>query len=199
MSAGSGASNLGYSSIVPLSNVNGSYVNVTNSNNPANFSSNEISGLPGLAGSKNNIDAASSKVPGICLFKGGARVLKKKIKNISKKYKMRRGSKKARSMKRKIKKIFGSRNLGLSRGRSISRSMTGGKKHKRSHRHRQRGGYSQYQNNLPLTPSYSVGGILSPSQSALASPPPIQILNSAGSCVDNYNHFTNTGFPSRGH
>lgn len=200
MSAGSGASNLGYSRITPLSNINGSYVNVHNSNNPANFSSNEISGLPGLAGAKSNIDAAAGNVPGICLFKGGARVFKRKIKNISKKYKMNRGSKKARSMKRKLKQRFsGSRSLGLSRGRS--RAFAGGKKHrKRTHKKRGlKGGYSQYQNNLPLTPSYSVGGVLSANQSALANPPPIQVLCPNGNCVDNYNHYTNSGFPSRGH
>uniref|UniRef100_A0A6C0EQZ5 Uncharacterized protein n=1 Tax=viral metagenome TaxID=1070528 RepID=A0A6C0EQZ5_9ZZZZ len=202
MSAGSSASNLDYGNISPLSNVNGSYVNVTNSNNPANFSSNEIPGLPGLAGAKSNIDAAYGKVPGVCLFKGGARVLKRKIKNISKKYKMSRGSKKARSIKRRIKKTFGSRSLGLSRGRSRSRSMAGGKKN-RSHRnkknHRQRGGYSQYQNNLPMTPSYSVGGLLPSNQLALANPPPIKLLSNCTNCTDNYNHYTNKGFPSIGH
>lgn len=202
MSAGSGASNLGYSNVTPLSNVNASYVNVTNSNNPSNFSSNEIPGLPGLAGAKNNIDAASGKVPGICLFKGGARVLKRKIKNISKKYKMKPGSKKARSIKRKIKRAFGSKSLGLSRGRSRSRSMSGGKKHrnaKHKKTHKQRGGYSQYQNNLPLTPSYSVGGVLPPTQLGLANPPPIKLLSNCTNCTDNYNHYTNKGFPSKGH
>ena len=80
MSAGSGASNLGYGEITPLSNVNGNYVNVHNTNNPISFGSNEIPGLPGLSGSKSNIDAAAGIVPGICLYKGGAKKLKKKIK-----------------------------------------------------------------------------------------------------------------------
>ena len=81
MSAGSGASNLGYSNITPFGNVNGQYVNLGSTNNPANFGSNEIPGLPGLAGAKSNIDAAAGKVPGICLFKGGSKGLKRKIKN----------------------------------------------------------------------------------------------------------------------
>ena len=76
MSAGSGASNLGYSNIVPLSNINGAYVNVDSSQSPTIFGSNEIPGLPGLAGTKSNIDAAAGRVPGICLFKGGAKKLK---------------------------------------------------------------------------------------------------------------------------
>jgi hypothetical protein len=61
---------------------------------------------------------------------------------------------------------------------------------------KKKGGYSQYQNNLPMTPSYSVGGPLSASDLGLANPPPIQVLSN---CVDNYNHYTNKGFPSRGH
>ena len=45
MSAGSGASNLGYSNITPFGNVNGQYVNLGSTNNPANFGSNEIPGM----------------------------------------------------------------------------------------------------------------------------------------------------------
>ena len=85
MSAGSGASNLGYGNIDPLSNVNGSYVNVDNSQYTGTFGSNEISGtppgpLPGLAGAKSNINAAEGIVPGISCSKGGSNPLKKKNK-----------------------------------------------------------------------------------------------------------------------
>jgi hypothetical protein len=38
---------------------------------------------------------------------------------------------------------------------------------------------------------------LSPSLSALASPVPYQVLSNCTNCVDNYNHFTNSGFPSK--
>ena len=195
----SSASNLGYGNIVPLSNVNGNYANIHNSHNPSNFSSNEIPGLPGLAGAKNNVDAAAGYVPGICVFKGGAKVLKRKIKNITKKYKMKKNSKKSKSIRNRIKSRM------MARSRSLARAFAGGKRSKRhtrrnrKHTRRQRGGYSQYQNNLPMTPSYSVGGILPASQLALANPPPIQVLPNCVNCLDNYNHFTNTGFPSRGH
>jgi hypothetical protein len=197
MSAGSGASNLGYGNLVPLSNVNGNYVNVNNSNNPSNFGSNEISGtppgpLPGLGGTKINIDAAAGIYPGG--LKGGAsKILRKKIKNISKKYKKMKGGKKTRSSLRR---------------RVLSRALSGGRKrnrYTRSHRNRtrsrkQRGGYSQYQNNLPLTPSYQVAGInLPPNMSALANPTPYTVLSAGANCIDNYNHFTGQGFPSRGH
>lgn len=182
--SGTGASNLGYGRIIPLSNVNGNYVNVTASNNPANFGSNQIPGLPGLSGAKNNVDAAMGKVPGICVFKGGSRLLKRKIKNISKKYRMNKKSRKSRSIKNRIRKSFKLRRV---RGKGKRKSFS------------QRGGYSQYQNNLPMTPTYSVGGILKPGNSALAEPPPIKVLSNCVNCVDNYNHYTGKGFPSKNH
>jgi hypothetical protein len=193
MSAGSGASNLGYGNINPYNS--SPYVNGASSNYSGSFSSNEIPGLPGLAGSKSNIDAAAGIVPGICNFKGGAKKLKRKIKNITKHYKkMKAGSRKAKSFKNKI------RSMSKRISRSMARSMAGGRRTRRRHRRRgQRGGYSQYQNNLPMTPVYSVGGILPASQLGLANPPPIQVLPNCVNCIDNYNHFTGKGFPSQGH
>lgn len=191
MSAGSGASNLGYGNINPYNT--SSYVNGTSSNYSGSFSSNEIPGtppgpLPGLAGAKSNIDAAAGVDPGICLFKGGAKKLKRKIKNITKQYKrMKAGSKKIRSMKRRL------------RSRAISRSSKRSRRYSRRYR-KQRGGYAQYQNNLPMTPTYQVAGVNVPaSQLGLANPPPITRLDNCTNCVDNYNHYTNSGFPSRGH
>jgi len=191
--SGSGASNFGYGNINPYST--SPYVNGTSSNYSGSFSSNEIPGLPGLAGSKSNIDAAAGVVPGICLFKGGAKKLKRKIKNITKQYKkMKAGSKKMRGIQHRL------------RSRMASRSLSGGKKSRRVQRKRgskrsrkQRGGYGQFQNNQPITPSYQVAGIdLPASQLGLANPPPIRLLPNSTNCVDNYNHYTNTGFPSRG-
>jgi len=198
MSAGSGASNLGYGNVAPLSNVNGSYVNVDNSQYAGRFGSNEIPGtlpgpLPGLAGAKSNVDAAASNVPGICLFKGGAKKLKRKIKNITKHYKrMKAGSRKIKSIKRRLR----SRSI----SRRLSRMLSGGRRSRRHRRRNMRGGYAQYQNNLPYTPTYQVAGINLPSnQLALANPPPITKLGGCVNCVDNYNHYTNKGFPSQGH
>jgi hypothetical protein len=199
MSAGSGASNLGYGNTNPYNM--SQYVNGTSSNYSGSFSSNEIQGtppgpLPGLAGAKSNIDAAAGIVPGICLFKGGAKKLKRKIKNITKHYKkMRAGSRKMKSLKKNLKSRMSSRSL------ARSMALAGGrrKKSRRNRSRRQRGGYSQYQNNLPMTPTYSVGGVLPANQLALANPPPIKVLPNCVNCVDNYNHYTNTGFPSRGH
>jgi hypothetical protein len=90
---------------------------------------------------------------------------------------------------------------------SASASLAGGRRRKsrklrtRSRklrtRRRQRGGYSQYQNNQPFYNSYSVGGVLSANESALANPAPI--LKISNEAVDNLNAFTMKGFPSRGH
>jgi len=210
MSAGSDNSNFGYGNLNPYgSNVNPAFVNKWSSNNPANFGSNEVPGLPGLAGAKNNIDAAAGIVPGIGIFKGGvfkggAKYFKRKIKNITKRYKrkmgMKGGKKHLRSIKSRIKAKYGSRTRSSSRGRgrTMGRSRMSARRRAGSRR-RQRGGYSQYQNNLPMTPTYSVGGVLSASQSGLANPPPIQVLSNCSNCTDNYNHFTGKGFPSPGH
>jgi len=207
MSLGSGNSNFGYGNLNPYgSNVNSAFVNKWSSNNPANFSSDEVPGLPGLAGAKNNIDAAAGIVPGIGIFKGGAKHFKRKIKNITKRYKrkmgMKGGKKYLRSIKSRIKAKYASRSRGRGRGRTMGRArMTAraGSRHRHRRTHRQRGGYSQYQNNLPMTPTYSVGGVLPASQLGLANPPPIQVLSNCTNCVDNYNHFTGKGFSSPGH
>ena len=192
--SGSGASNLGYGNIPPFSNYNGNYVNVDNSHSSALFGSNVIPGPPGLSGAKYNVDAAAGVVPGICLFKGGAKKLKTKIKNITKGYKkMKAGSRKSRSLKQRLRAKMLSRRS--ARGRMFASKSRKTRQRRRSRA--QRGGYGQYQNNLPMTQSFSVGGILPASMSALANPPPIQVLSNDTSCVDNYSRFTNTGFPSR--
>jgi len=202
MSAGSGASNLGYGNIIPNSNINTRFVNVDNSHNPGPFGSNQIPGLPGLAGAKNNVDAALGYVPGIC-FNGGAKQFKTKIKKISNKYKMK-SKKFTKRMKSRIRSVFLRKTK-----KSKTKSRKSRSKSRRSRR--QKGGsgypqsipyppgYSQYQNNLPMTPTYSLGGILKPSDVGMANPPPHTVLSNCTNCMDNANHFTGMGFASRGH
>jgi hypothetical protein len=101
-----------------------------------------------------------------------------------------KGSKKY-SLSKLKKKIFGKR-------RSTKKKTSKRKSRRNRSSKRQRGGYAQYQNNVPMTQSYSLGGPLSPNQSALASPPPYQVLSNCTNCVDNYSYFTNKGFPSKG-
>jgi hypothetical protein len=202
MSAGSGASNFGYGNVNPYNT--SPYVNGTSSSYAGSFSSNEIPGtppgpLPGLAGAKSNIDAAAGIVPGICMS-GGAKRLKNKIKNITKRYKMKGGKKSRKVLRKRLR----SRAMGLAGGR---RRRTRNMKSKRRFSRMQMtggsapypGGYGQYQNNLPMTNTYQVAGVNLPAnQSALANPPPATALSNCTNCVDNYNHYTNAGFPSRG-
>ena len=200
MSAGSGASNLGYGNINPYNT--SPFVNGTSSSYAGSFSSNEIAGtppgpLPGLAGAKINTDAAAGIVPGICMS-GGAKRLKNKIKNITKRYKMKGGKKSRRVLRKRLR----SRAVGLTGGRRRTRHM---KSKRRFSRMRggsapYPGGYGQYQNNLPMTNTYQVAGVNLPAnQSALANPPPATALSNCTNCIDNFNANTNTGFPSRGH
>ena len=103
----------------------------------------------------------------------------------SKKYSKRMKSRIRSAFLRKSKTNRKTRSRSRSRGRSRGRT--------------QRGGYSQYQNNFPMTPSYSVGGVLTPGEVGLANPPPYSVLPNTNNCTDNYNHFTGKGFASRGH
>lgn len=226
--SGSANSNLGYGNTYPNSNVNGAFVNKDSSNYSGGFSSNEIPGCPGISGTKSNIDAAASRFPmnggyqvknikkdfkAKRVLKGGSNAklnLQRKIKNITKQYKMKsskkNATKKIRLLKKRIQSSM-SRALARSMGRSRSRGFaaSGGKRYRsrsrsrsRSIRRMQRGGvYTQYMNNLPYTPNYSLGGQLSPNLSALASPPTLHM--NKGACLDNYNHYTGTTFPSAGH
>jgi hypothetical protein len=100
---------------------------------------------------------------------------------------MKPGSRKAKSIKSNLKARMESRNMALAGcRRTRRRSRCSGRRH-------QRGGYSQYQNNMPMTPTYSVGGILPASQLALANSLLIQVLPKCQNCVDNYNYYTNMG------
>jgi len=138
-----------------------------------------------LSAPTSNIQAAAaSKIV------GGARINRRKINKISRKYKMRGSRKHVRRSVRRMKSRVRSRYARRGRGRSRSG---------RSRSLKQKGGYAQFYNNMPNTPSFSTGGVLSPSLSALANPVPYQVLsNNGGSCVDNYNHMTNSGFYSKG-
>jgi hypothetical protein len=185
----------------PLTNIDRNLVNADSSTYAANFTSttNPSTVNPNVlpVPSSNIQSAAASYVPS---SKGGGKIRKSKINKISRKYKMKRSQK--RHMKR-TKSRLRSKYAAKSKARraSVARARRGG-----AHRSRkQRGGmpnypagYSQYQNNMPMTQTYSVGAPLASSESALANPPPIKTLDNCTNCVDNYNHNTAVGFPSRG-
>jgi hypothetical protein len=195
----SGASNLGYGNVSPYHGLNGGLINEGNSHNPAMFSSNQIPGLPGLAGAKNNVDAAAGIVPGICVYKGGS---KRKRKNIHKVYKMKS---KNRIRKRKS----------TNKRHRISRKRQHGGNHVQSSL-----GYGQFENNTAYSNNFYRGGILSANNLGLANPAPYykglppqlggkhrkKTKKRGGNSnnninymrgYDNYNHFNNTTFPSR--
>ena len=107
---------------------------------------------------------------------------------------MKAGSKKLRTLKHRLRS--------RSASRSLARQLAGRRRSRRhSRRHRkQRGGYAQFQNNMPMTGVYSVGAPnLPPNLSALANPPPITPLSSCVNCIDNFDKYSMTGFPSKGH
>jgi len=187
-------SNLGYAELNPY--VGGQFVNSTNSQYAGSFGSNETQGgsvcndamMKGGKGTKGK----GTKGKGT-KGKGGKwkDSIRRKIKNITRKYKKMAKSR-SKSMRRRLRSRY------LRRTKSKSRNLKGGYTYKRrgsksSHK-TQKGGYAQYgSNSLPYPASYSVGGVLSPSLSALASPPPV---GGNAPYVDNYNRFTNTGFSS---
>jgi hypothetical protein len=129
-----------------------------------------------------NIQGAASYIP--CQA-GGRKINRRKINKISRKYKMKGSRKRISHKVRRIKSRVRSRYNSKSRRAGRSRSQRRG----------QKGGYAQYQNNMPVSSNFSTGGPLAPGLSALASPPPYQKI---GCDPDNYNHFSNSGFPSKG-
>jgi len=171
------ASNMGYGGTSPNYGINTNLVNTTNSNDPAWLGSTQIpSSAYSMRGASNNIDAAAGRLSG-----GGKRgtkyykLLKRKIKNITKRYKMRGKSKRTRNsrIKRKIR-ASSKRMRTITRRRKISRHMRGGS-------------YQQFGSNVAQSANYSVGGILNADSLGQANPPPIQM--NAGSCQDNANHY----------
>lgn len=160
--SGSGASNLGYGSITPNSNINPAFVNSGNSNYAGNFGSNEIpSSAHSMRGASWNVDAAKG------IIGGGKR------KNITKMY--RKMAK--RQTRRKRRSTYKRRRV-MRRSRRMR--MRGG------------GPYVQYGSNSPMTDTYSLGGKLSANLSAMASPPPYTKVNAncpSGPGGD-YNHYT---------
>lgn len=74
-------------------------------------------------------------------------------------------------------------------------NILGGKRYKKSKKSKkQRGGYHQFQSDVPMTQTYSRGGILDAKDLALANPAPYQVLPNCTNCIDNYDYNTNRGF-----
>jgi hypothetical protein len=171
-----------------LINVDASHYSGDKFTSTVNPNSVNVNAMP-LPGS--NVQSAASYFPcsnDSCSNQSGGKrtkINRRKINKISRMYKMK-SKRHIKRMKTRLRSTY----------KRVSKRHTRVKRHGK--RRGQRGGYAQYQNNVPMTQTYSLGGPLSASLSALASPPPYQVLSNCTNCVDNYNHFTNSGFPSRG-
>lgn len=182
--------------VKPWSNVDGRYVNVGATNNPAHFGSNETSREFGLSGIINNAKAAAASVLGM---KGGSRSKKSRAKKnkISRKYTM---ATKKRSLLRRGKSLF------MKMAKSVKRRFSRGKSRRGKSGRGKRGGarqppikggnpyikpmigggYLQYGSNAAANASYSTGGPLSPKDLGLANPSPFSA--SGGNCPNAYRH-----------
>ena len=168
---------LGYGNQTPGANINGDFVNKDGSNYPGGFGSNEI--------------------PTSCMR--GGKKLKRKIKNITKQYKkMSNGKKKTTSqiMKQLSKSRSLTKSIAIAGGRRRSRRMSrrSSRRNRSVSRRRRRQQGGSYRSNVPSTPTYSTGGVLSAGSSAVANPVPYTVTGGNVNCVDNYNHFTGKGF-----
>jgi hypothetical protein len=203
--------------LAPYGNITDNNVNVDSSNWPGSFSSIETSRQFALPSNySNNADAANASI-----LSGGSKSvsIRKKIKNIVTKY--RKNAKKIRKQTKKrllsfykksgknIRKLTSSSKSRKHKGGASDTASIGnvlemnpygpstlppsnatGGKHKR-----QKGGsYHQYQSNVPVTPGYSTGGILSSNELGLANPVPFTRLPNCTNCVDNQNLVTKSGF-----
>lgn len=199
----------------PLNNINGSLVNVDSSSvGGIPFSSTTVpTGQHTLAPAGSNIQGAAGIYP--CAQKGG-KINRKKINKISRKYKMK-GSKRTirrrvRRMKSRVRSKYARRTATRASRRASRRRrgfvlMKGGAFQQPMTTPNYPAGHTQYQNNNgSISNIYSLGGQLSASNSALASPPPHQVVANAN-IPDNLNHNTlnasgnigsGSGFPSRG-
>ena len=108
---------------------------------------------------------------------------------------MKGGKSKSQIMKQLSKSRMLSKSLAIAGGRRRSRRMAmrlSRRNRTVSRRRRyQRGG--SYMSNVPNTPTYSTGGVLTAGSSALANPVPYKVTSENVNCVDTYNHFTGKG------
>lgn len=149
----------GYSNTYPNSNVNNNFANSSSSENIGIFPTNNTGSYLGLIGAKTGAMAANGVISGNSM-KGGKTHMKRKIKNISKIYKMKKNKTQIRSLKKKIMTKY-----------KLKRNH---RKNKTKKNYKRGGGnLVQFQNNPPpINQGYSLGGLLDPKNSALANPPP---------------------------
>jgi hypothetical protein len=207
-----------YKGNAPLSNINGSLVNVDTSA-PGNLIFQ--SKVAPQAVNPRILPGPVGRILGTNKLLVGGTKNKKRKNNISKIYTMNKHKsfhRKIKTMKKIVKSMKEKSKLMRRKAKTIKRHAKAMKRTAQKldfhvtrvmRKHTcpgvQKGGiYNQYQNNVPFTPSYSTGGPLSPANSALANPVPFK---PTGGCIDNLNHFrynlfgksgAGNGFPSPG-
>jgi hypothetical protein len=145
-------------------------INPDNSHDSANFTSTQIPySNRVLPEPMTKVQAAASYIPGC---QKGGKINRKKINKISRKYKM-----KSRRHIKRIKSMVRSR-FSKRHGKNSKRNKKGTRKMK--------GGWAQYENNMPVDNIYSLGGKLSPSLVGMASPTPISSIRN--DAIDNLDH-----------
>ena len=86
---------------------------------------------------------------------------------------------------KKHKKTRGKKHM-KTRAKTHKRKTGIGKKKKKKKRKTQKGGYSQYQSNVPLVNTMQMPSMFKGWTGQLSTPPPFKAINN---CQDNYNHF----------
>ena len=180
---------------INLNNLNGSSINSDASHWSGNAFTSRVIPNNGLPVPANNVQAAASYIP---CSKGGSRINRKKINKISRQYKMKNNKKTIRRIKSRLRKIKSHLRSKYTSKKNRSRKN---KSRKNRSRKNMRGGlsapnyplgYSQYNNNHPISSTYSTGGVLSPALSALANPVPYK--SGADVAIDNLNHNAKNSF-----
>jgi hypothetical protein len=184
----SSASNLGYADAGLLnSNVSAPFVNPTSSNWGGSFTSNEIPGtgpsyLHALHSVKNNVAAADASK-----MQGGKRIMKMQGKSKRKIYSYYMHTKRHRKRHRHTRSCRHKRHRHTSSCRHKRHRHTSSCRHKR-----QRGGTYQQWQPSNLNNIYSLGGNLSPNESAMANPPIYKQEAAGNHCASSYNHYTDS-------
>lgn len=167
-------------------------INKYNSHNAANFTNtitpSEVNWRV-LDQPLNSIEAVMGKINGG--KKNNARIIYKRkgeMKTKTKKHILKNIKRRTRCIKKCL----------MRKNKSNKKTNKSNLKKKNIKSVKRRGGYSQYQSNLPLTQTYATGGPLAPTESALANPVPYKVLSNCTNCVDNYDLYSNSGFPSKG-
>lgn len=170
---------------INLNNLNGSLINSDASHWSGNAFTSRVIPNNGLPVPANNVQAAASYIP---CSKGGSKINRKKINKISRQYKMKHNKKTIRRIKSRLRSKYTSKK---------NRSRKNKSRKNRSRKNMRGGlsaplGYSQYNNNQPISSTYSTGGVLSPALSALANPVPYK--SGADVPIDNLNHNAKNSF-----